>query len=53
MSVSPAKPPQDWRSLFDLSEEQRIFSDDIIVPELGTDVLAGLEPDSQFGWDEF
>lgn len=53
MSVALADPPQDWRSLFDLSEEQRFFSDDIIVPAPGADVLASLEPDSQFGWDEF
>jgi hypothetical protein len=53
MSVVLANPPQDWRSLFELSDEQRLFSDDIIAPAPGTDVLAGLEPDSQFGWDEF
>lgn len=53
MSVSLADPPHEWRSLFDLGQEQRSFPDDIIVPATGSDVLARLEPDSQFGWDEF
>ena len=53
VALTQADPPQEWRSLFDLSEEQRFFSDAVIAPAAGRDVLAGLKPDAHFGWDEF
>ena len=53
MAITVVNPPEDWQSLFALDEEQRLFTDDVITSGSSSDLLAGLKPDSQFGWDEF
>jgi hypothetical protein len=53
MTVAESNPPEDWQSLFVLDEEQRLFTDDVISSGSSSDLLTSLEPDSQFGWDEF
>lgn len=51
--VLPAEQPEDWRSSFELSEEDRFFADDVFVPDINGDPLSTIEPESFSGWDEF
>lgn len=53
MVIVAAAQPEDWRSSFELSEEDRNFSDDVFVPKLSGDPLSAIEPDSFGGWDDF
>lgn len=54
MTILQADPPEDWRNLFGLSDEQRLFSDDVLIVRSSGDPLAKIEPDAHyFGWDEF
>ena len=53
MVVVTAQQPEDWRSSFELSEEDRFFADDVIVPEINGDPLSAIEPESFTGWDDF
>ncbi len=53
MATLQCNPPEDWRSSMNLSEDERLFADTVFVPTSSTDPLTGIEPDSQFGWDEF
>ena len=53
MIIVAAAQPEDWRSSFELSEEDRYFADDVYVPELTGDPFSAIEPDSFTGWDDF
>lgn len=53
MVLIPAQQPEDWRSSFELSEEDRYFADDVFVPDMNGDPFSAIEPDSFAGWDEF
>ena len=54
MTTVQADPPEDWRNLFDLSDEQRLFSDGVLLINPDTNPTSGFESDAHyFGWDEF
>ncbi|MDG2502639.1 MAG: hypothetical protein P8M77_09645 [Porticoccaceae bacterium] len=53
MALVQANPPEDWRSSMNLSDDERFFADAVFIPASGSDPLSSLEPDTQFGWDEF
>ncbi|TFH69153.1 hypothetical protein E3W66_04290 [Gammaproteobacteria bacterium LSUCC0057] len=48
-----AAQPDDWRSSLELSEEDRLFADDVLVPANSGDLLSALEMDDPLEWDEF
>lgn len=53
MALMHSNPPEDWRSSSNLSDDERLYADAAFSPTAGNDPLVSLEPDSQFGWDEF
>ena len=53
MIVIAASQPEDWRSSFELSTEDRYSSDDVYIPDLGGDPFSSIEPESFTGWDDF
>ncbi len=48
-----AAQPDDWRSSLELSEEDRLFADDVLVPANSGDLLSALEMGDPLEWDEF
>ena len=40
-----AEAPEDWRSSYELSSEDQVYSDQTLVPENWSGVLSGIEPD--------
>lgn len=47
-----AEAPEDWRSPFELNNEDQVYNDQTLVPENFSGVLSELEPDpSDFGDD--
>lgn len=53
MVVIAAEQPEDWRSSFELSEEDRHFADDVFIPAITGDPFSAIEPDLFSGWDDF
>jgi len=48
-----ASQPDDWRSSLELSEEDRLFADDVLVPSMSGDLLSALDISDNLEWDEF
>jgi len=48
-----ANQPDDWRSSVALSEEDRLFADDVLVPSMSGDLLSALELNDGADWDDF
>lgn len=53
MVVIPAQPPEDWRSSYELSDDDTSDADDVYVPDNWDDPLANIEPDMAFDSDDF
>ncbi|MBL4821699.1 MAG: hypothetical protein JKY98_12030 [Gammaproteobacteria bacterium] len=49
----PAEAPEDWRSSYELSKEDRHGSDQTMIPENMSDPLANIEPDLMDLGDDF
>ncbi len=48
-----AKPPEDWRVSYELSNEDSLMMDDIYIPENWNDPLSDLDSDTIYGLDDF
>lgn len=48
-----AKPPEDWRASYELSNEDSLMMDDIYIPENWNDPLSDLDSDIIYGLDDF
>lgn len=48
-----AEAPEDWRSPFELSDDDRLYYDSDIVPENWSGALSGIEPDLLDLGDDF
>ncbi|MFM1896341.1 MAG: hypothetical protein RLZZ385_1415 [Pseudomonadota bacterium] len=53
LDLLPAEAPEDWRSPFELNDEDGIFDDQDIVPENFSGALNGIEPDLLDLGDDF
>lgn len=53
MVVIPARPPEDWRSAYELSDDDNNDSDAVYVPDNWDDPLGNLEPDVASDNDDF
>lgn len=52
MLLLSAKPPEDWRASYELSNEDSSMMDDIFIPENWNDPLSDLESDTIYGLDD-
>ncbi|MCK9503593.1 MAG: hypothetical protein M0Q95_05355 [Porticoccaceae bacterium] len=53
MIVLPAQAPEDWRSSYELDEEDSLSPDSVYVPNNYSDPLAALESDSWLDSDDY
>jgi len=53
MVVLRAKPPEDWRSSYELSDDDSSDPDDIYIPNSWDDPLSMIEPDTLFGNEDY
>ena len=51
--IAAAEPPEDWRSPYELNEEDQIYSDQTLIPENFSNPLADIEPDLMDLGDDF
>ena len=52
MLLLSAKPPEDWRASYELSNEDRSITDDVFVPVNWNDPLSDLDFDTTLGVDD-
>jgi len=52
MLLLSAKPPEDWRASYELSNEDSSMMDDIFIPENWNDPLSDLDSDTIYGLDD-
>ena len=52
MLLLSAKPPEDWRASYELSDEDRSITDDVFVPVNWNDPLSDLDFDTTLGVDD-
>lgn len=52
MLLLSAKPPEDWRASYELSNEDSSIMDDIFIPENWNDPLSDLDSDTIYGLDD-
>lgn len=52
MLLLSAKPPEDWRVSYELSDEDRSITDDVFVPDKCSDPLSDLDFDTTLGVDD-
>lgn len=48
-----AKPPEDWRASYELSNEDSLMTDDIYIPDNWNDPLSDLDSDIVYGLDDY
>ena len=53
LNLSPAEAPEDWRSPYELAEDDSEIADDTMVPENWSGPLADIEPDLLDLGDDF
>lgn len=53
LHLSPAEAPEDWRGPYELSSEDKVYSDQTIVPENWSGALSDIEPDLLDYGDDF
>ena len=53
LHLLPAEAPEDWRSPYELNDEDRIYNDQAMVPENWSGPLADIEPDLMDTGDDF
>ena len=51
--LAPAEAPEDWRSPYELSHEDKLYSDQTLVPENFSGALSAIEPDLMDLGDDF
>jgi hypothetical protein len=51
--LTPAEPPEDWRSPFELNSEDKAYGDQTFVPENWSGALSELEPELMDLGDDF
>ena len=51
--LAPAEAPEDWRSPYELSDEDQAYSDQTFVPENFSGALSDIEPDLMDLGDDF
>lgn len=51
--ISDAEAPEDWRSPYELNPEDRVYSDQIFVPDNLSGALLDIEPESLDLGDDF
>ncbi len=51
--ISNAEAPEDWRSPYELNDEDQVYNDQTIVPENWSGALSDLEPDPFDLGDDF
>jgi hypothetical protein len=51
--ISRAEAPEDWRSPYELNNEDQVYNDQTIVPDNLSGALSELEPDSLDLGDDF
>lgn len=51
--IVTAEAPEDWRSPYELNSEDKVYSDQTLVPENFSGVLADLEPEQMEFDDDF
>jgi len=51
--LSPAEAPEDWRSPYELNQEDKIYADQTLVPENFSGALSSIEPDLMDLGDDF
>ena len=51
--LSPAEAPEDWRSPYELNNEDQVYSDQTVVPENFSGALSANEPDLLDLGDDF
>jgi len=52
MLLLSAKPPEDWRASYELSNEDSLMMDDIFIPENLNDPLSDLDSYTIYGLDD-
>ena len=52
MLLLSAKPPEDWRASYELSQEDSSMMDDIVIPENWNDPLSDLDSYTIYGLDD-
>lgn len=52
MLLLSAKPPEDWRASYELSNEDSLMMDDIFIPENLNDPLSDLDSDTIYELDD-
>ena len=52
MLLLSAKPPEDWRASYELSNEDSLMMDGIFIPENLNDPLSDLDSDTIYGLDD-
>jgi len=53
MIVLRAQAPEDWRSSYELSDEDNLDADGVFVPNSWDDPLSAIESDTPFGSDDY
>lgn len=51
--LSPAEAPEDWRTPYELNQEDKIYSDQTLVPENFSGALSSIEPELMDLGDDF
>ncbi len=53
MVVLRAQPPEDWRSSYELSDEDNLDADDVYIPDSWDDPLSAIESDNLNSGDDY
>jgi hypothetical protein len=53
MAVVQTSPPQDWHGSIKTIDSEWLFTDSLYSSAADSDPFAGIEADTQFGWDEY
>jgi hypothetical protein len=53
MLLLSAKPPEDWRASYELSNEDRSATDDIYIPDQWSDPFSDLDSDTIYGIEDY
>jgi hypothetical protein len=51
--LAPAEAPEDWRTPYELNQEDKIYSDQTLVPENFSGALSSIEPELMDLGDDF
>ncbi|MEQ8313928.1 MAG: DUF6763 family protein [Gammaproteobacteria bacterium] len=51
--LAPAEAPEDWRTPYELNQEDKVYSDQTLVPENFSGALSSIEPELMDLGDDF